>query len=68
MNAVLEAGNTLPPDLHERIASGDLFFPSASEACAFQSQLRQYGALKPTKKLPWRHNWPDAVSDDELAW
>ena len=46
---------TLPPDLQERIASGDLFFTTASEACAFQSQLRQYGVVKPSKKLPWRH-------------
>jgi len=40
---------------------------SASEACAFQSQLRQYGVVKPTKKLPWRHRWPDEVRDDVLA-
>ena len=58
---------TLPPDLQERIASGDLFFDTASEACSFQSQLRQYGAVKPSKKLPWRHRWPDAVRDDVLA-
>ena len=58
---------TLPPDLQERIASGDLFFDTASEACAFQSQLRQYGVVKPSKKLPWRHRWPDAVRDDVLA-
>jgi hypothetical protein len=25
---------TLPPDLQERIASGELFFPTASEACS----------------------------------
>jgi hypothetical protein len=59
--------STLPPDLQERIASGDLFFHAASEACAFQSQLRQYGAVKPSKKLPWRHRWPDEVRDDVLA-
>jgi hypothetical protein len=58
---------TLPPELKERIASGDLFFDTASEACAFQSQLRQYGAVKPSKKLPWRHRWPDEVRDDVLA-
>jgi len=58
---------TLPPDLQERIASGDLFFDTASEACAFQSQLRQYGVVKPSKKLPWRHRWPDEVRDDVLA-
>ncbi len=57
----------LPRDLQERIDSGNLFFPSASEACAFQSQLRQYGAVKPSKKLPWRYRWPDEVRDDVLA-
>ena len=57
----------LPRDLQERIDSGNLFFPSASEACAFQSQLRQYGAVKASKKLPWRYRWPDAVRDDVLA-
>jgi hypothetical protein len=62
-----EDDTTLPPDLQERIASGDLFFDTASEACAFQSQLRQYGAVKPSKKLPWRHRWPDEVRDDVLA-
>ncbi|MFM8277466.1 MAG: hypothetical protein ACKN89_10880 [Cyanobium sp.] len=58
---------SLPADLLERIASGDLFFATASEACAFQSQLRQYGVVKPSKKLPWRHRWPDAVRDEVLA-
>jgi hypothetical protein len=58
---------TLPPVLQERIASGELFFDTSSEACAFQSQLRQYGAVKPSKKLPWRHRWPDVVRDDVLA-
>ncbi len=57
----------LPPDLKEQIASGDLFFPTASEACSFQAQLRRYGAVKPNKKLPWRHRWPDAIRDDVLA-
>ena len=57
----------LPPDLQERIASGDLFFPTATEACSFQAQLRRYGAVKPSKKLPWRHRWPDAIRDDVLA-
>jgi hypothetical protein len=62
-----EDDTTLPPDLQERIASGDLFFATASEACAFQSQLRQYGAVRPSKKLPWRHRWPDEVRDEVLA-
>jgi hypothetical protein len=57
----------LPPDLQERISSGDLFFPTATEACNFQAQLRRYGAVKPNKKLPWRHRWPDAIRDDVLA-
>jgi hypothetical protein len=58
---------TLPADLQERIASGDLFFDTASEACAFQSQLRQYGAVKASRRLAWRHRWPDAVRDEVLA-
>ena len=58
---------TLPPDLRERIASGDLFFATASEACAFQSQLRQVGAVKASRRLAWRHRWPDEVRDDVLA-
>jgi hypothetical protein len=62
-----EDDSLLPPDLQERIASGDLFFPTASEACSFQAQLRRYGAVKPSKKLPWRHRWPDAIRDDVLA-
>jgi hypothetical protein len=63
----MEDDALLPPDLQERIASGDLFFPTASEACNFQAQLRRYGAVKPSKKLPWRHRWPDAIRDDVLA-
>jgi hypothetical protein len=59
--------DTLPPDLQERIGSGDLFFPSAAEACNFQAQLRHHGVVKANKKLPWRHRWPDAVRDEVLA-
>jgi hypothetical protein len=59
--------DTLPPDLQERIGSGDLFFPTASEACNFQGQLRHHGLVKVSKKLPWRHRWPDAIRDDVLA-
>lgn len=58
---------TLPPDLQERIASGDLFFPTATEACNFQAQLRRYGAVKLSKKLSWRHRWSDAIREDVLA-
>ncbi|MCS5693972.1 BREX-1 system adenine-specific DNA-methyltransferase PglX [Cyanobium sp. FGCU-6] len=57
----------LPPDLQERISSGNLFFPTAAEACSFQAQLRRYGAVKPSRRLAWRHRWPDAVRDDVLA-
>jgi hypothetical protein len=63
----LEDDALLPPDLQERIASGDLFFRTATQACSFQAQLRRYGAVKPNKKLPWRHRWPDAIRDDVLA-
>ncbi len=59
--------DTLPPDLQERIASGDLFFPTVTEACNFQAQLRHHGLVKANKKLPWRHRWPDAVRDEVLA-
>jgi hypothetical protein len=47
--------DTLLPDMHERISSGDLFFPTVAEACAFQAQLRHHGVVKASKKLPWRH-------------
>ena len=63
----LDDDTLLPPDLQERIAGGDFFFSTASEACIFQAQLRRYGAVKPSKKLPWRHRWPDSVRDDVLA-
>ena len=56
-----------PPDLQERIASGDLFFPTATEPCSFQAQLRGYGAVKHSKKLSWRHRWSDAIREDVLA-
>ena len=65
--AATDDDSLLPPDLQERIANGDLFFPTASEACSFQAQLRRYGAVKPSKKLPWCHRWPDGVRDDLLA-
>ncbi len=62
-----EDDTLLPPDLQDRISSGNLFFPTATEACNFQAQLRRYGAVKPSKKLPWRHRWPDPIRDDVLA-
>ena len=58
---------TLPPDLQERITTGELFHDTASEACAFQSQLRRYGAVKASRRLAWRRRWSDAVRDGVLA-
>lgn len=59
----------LPPAPHrqERIASGELFFYTASEACSIQAQLHRYGAVKPSKKPHWHHRWPDDNRDDVLA-
>ncbi len=52
----------LPAPAAERIATGDLFFPTAAEAAAF-------GALISTgkRKLPWRYKWPEATHDEVLA-
>ena len=52
----------LPAPAAERIATGDLFFPTADEAAAF-------GALISTgkRKLPWRYKWPEATHDEVLA-
>jgi hypothetical protein len=52
----------LPPEAAERVASGDLFFPTADEAAAF-------GSLVSTgkRKLPWRYKWPEGIHDEVLA-
>jgi hypothetical protein len=63
----LEEDAQLPDELQERIDSGQLFFWEADEACAFEAQVRAYGAVKGKKKLPWRYRWPDDVRDDVLA-
>jgi N-6 DNA Methylase len=63
----LEDDAQLPDALQERIDSGELFFWEADVACAFEAQLRAYGAVKGKKKLPWRYRWPDDVRDDVLA-
>ena len=52
---------SLPPELQERIDSGDLFFRDADEACDFA------GLIGSRRKLPWRYRWPDAVREDVLA-
>lgn len=57
----------LPDELRERIASGELFFWEADEACPFEALLRATAAVQGKKKLPWRYRWPDAVRDDVLA-
>jgi hypothetical protein len=53
--------------LQERIDSDELFFWEPDEACAFEAQVRAYGAVKGKKKLPWRYRWPDDVRDDVLG-
>jgi hypothetical protein len=63
----LEDDAQLPDDLQDRIDSGELFFWEPDEACAFEAQVRAYGAVKGKKKLPWRYRWPDDVRDDVLA-
>lgn len=63
----LEDDAQLPDALQERIDSGELFFWEADVACAFEAQVRAYGAVKGKKKFPWRYRWPDAVRDDVLA-
>ena len=63
----LEDDAQLPDDLQDRIDSGELFFWKPDEACAFEAQVRAYGAVKGKKKLPWRYRWPDGVRDDVLA-
>jgi hypothetical protein len=63
----LEDDAQLPDELQERIDSGELFFWEADVACAFEAQVRAYGAVKGKKKFPWRYRWPDDVRDDVLA-
>jgi len=63
----LEDDAQLPDDLQYRIDSGELFFWEADVACAFEAQMRAYGAVKGKKKFPWRYRWPDDVRDDVLA-
>jgi hypothetical protein len=55
----------LPPELQDRIDSGELFFASAPDAASFDSALRAVTGSK--SKLSWRYRWPDAVRDDVIA-
>jgi hypothetical protein len=52
----------LPAEAQDRIASGDLFFPTADEAAAFDSLVKTG-----KRKLPWRYRWPEATHDEVLA-
>jgi type I restriction-modification system DNA methylase subunit len=63
----LEEDAQLPDDLQERIDNGEMFFWEPDEACAFEAQVRAYGAVKGKKKFPWRYRWSDDVRDDVLA-
>lgn len=55
----------LPAQAQERVESGDLFFPTAEEAAAFDVLIRSNQAKR--GKLPWRYKWPEAIHDDVLA-
>ena len=55
----------LPPVAQERIASGDLFFPTTAEATAFDNLIQS--TLKTRKKLPWRYRWSPDIHDEILA-
>jgi hypothetical protein len=63
----LEDDAQLSDALQERIDSGELFFWEADEALDVQGQLRATGAVKASRRLPWRYRWPNAVRDDLLA-
>lgn len=52
----------LPPEAQDRIASGDLFFPTPDEAAVFDSLVRTG-----KRKLPWRYRWPETTHDEVLA-
>ncbi len=55
----------LPPEAQDRIASGDLFFPTTAEATAFDNLIQS--TLKTRKKLPWRYRWSPDIHDEILA-
>ena len=57
----------LPDALQDRIDEGNLFFSNPNDALDFQGQLRANGAVKSSRRLPWRYRWPDAVRDEVLA-
>ncbi len=57
--------DNLPPNLQDRIASGDLHWADPAQAAAFDNQIQ--ASLKKRKKLPWRYRWPEAIHDEILA-
>lgn len=57
--------NNLPPAAQDRIASGDLYFPTATEAIDFDNLIQS--SRKTRKKLPWRYRWPETTHDEVLA-
>ncbi len=57
--------DNLPPNLQDRIASGDLHWADPAEAATFDNQIQ--ASLKKRKKLPWRYRWPEAIHDEILA-
>jgi hypothetical protein len=63
----LEDDAQLPDELQALVDSGELFFWDANAALDFQGQLRATGAVKSSRRLPWRYRWPDAVRDEVLA-
>jgi type I restriction-modification system DNA methylase subunit len=63
----IEDDAQLPDELQDRIDEGRLFFNDPNDALDFQAQLRANGAVKSSRRLPWRYRWPDAVRDEVLA-
>ena len=55
----------LPPQAQQRITSGDLFFPTASDAIDFDILIRTHTAKR--GKLPWRYKWPQNTHDEVLS-
>ncbi|EKU96519.1 N-6 DNA Methylase [Leptolyngbya sp. PCC 7375] len=55
----------LPTVAKDRINRSDLYFPTATEAAAFDNLVQS--GLKKRKKLPWRYRWPETTHDEVLA-
>ncbi len=57
-----EPADDASPDTVERLEPGRHWFPRASAALAFASELSD-----PSSRLPWRFRWRPEVRDDVLA-